>query len=150
MKVIEYNHKYKQKFIDLNTAWIEDYFDNLEKADIETFNNLEEHIKNGAMIYFAVEEDNVLATCMVLPMEHGIWEICKLAADPNFRGNGAGKAVFKKCMHYAIENGAKKLFMISNTRLKSALHIYDKLGFKEIKLGDYGYTRGDIAFEYNV
>ncbi|MDO4536289.1 MAG: GNAT family N-acetyltransferase [Clostridium perfringens] len=150
MEIIEYDNKYKQRFIDLNTAWIEGYFHNLEDGDIETFENLEEHIKNGAMVYFAVEDDNVLATCMVLPMEKGTWEICKLAAEPKFKGNGAGKAVLKRCMDYAIENGAKRLFMISNTRLESALHIYNKLGFKEIKLDDYGYNRGDIAFEYNV
>ena len=43
-----------------------------------------------------------------------------------------------------------RLFMISNSRLKPALHIYEKYGFQEVKLDDYEYERGDIAFEYVV
>lgn len=53
-------------------------------------------------------------------------------------------------MHYAIEHGAKKLFLLSNSKLKPALHIYEKCGFKEVKLDDYEYVRGDIAYEYIV
>lgn len=40
--------------------------------------------------------------------------------------------------------------MLSNSGLKTALHIYYKHGFKEIKLDDYEYERGDIAFELIV
>ncbi len=53
-------------------------------------------------------------------------------------------------MKYATDHGAKKLFMISNSGLKAALHIYHKYGFNEIKLNDYEYERGDIAFELTV
>ncbi|MDE7478545.1 MAG: hypothetical protein K2M91_11450 [Lachnospiraceae bacterium] len=51
-------------------------------------------------------------------------------------------------MDWALEHGAKRLFIISNSKLEPALHIYKKNGFKEIKLDDYEYVRGDIAFEY--
>ena len=51
-------------------------------------------------------------------------------------------------MIWALEHGAKRLFILSNSRLKPALHIYRKYGFKEIKLENYEYVRGDIAFEY--
>lgn len=50
-------------------------------------------------------------------------------------------------MKWAEDHGAKRLFIISNSKLKAALHIYDKYGFREIKLDDYEYVRGDIAFE---
>lgn len=46
-----------------------------------------------------------------------------------------------------LANGAKRLFMLSNSSLKAAMHIYEKYGFKEIKLDDYAYVRGNIAFE---
>ncbi|MDE6363735.1 MAG: GNAT family N-acetyltransferase [Lachnospiraceae bacterium] len=76
--------------------------------------------------------------------------MCKLAANEKFKGKGAGNAVFERCMKYATDHGAKKLFMISNSGLKAALHIYHKYGFNEIKLNDYEYERGDIAFELTV
>jgi ribosomal protein S18 acetylase RimI-like enzyme len=34
--------------------------------------------------------------------------------------------------------------------LKPALHIYEKYGFHEVKLDNYEYARGDIAFERNI
>ena len=36
MKLIEYDKKYRQDFIDFNTAWIEDNFGHLEPEDYET------------------------------------------------------------------------------------------------------------------
>lgn len=150
MKIIEYKKKFKQDFIELNKAWIIDNFKFLEKEDIHTFNKIDDNIASGAMIYFAVKDNIVLATCMALPMENNTWEICKLAANKNYKHKGAGSAVFEATMKYAVKNGAKRLFLISNSKLKPALHIYEKYGFKEIKLDNYEYLRGDIAFEYIV
>lgn len=50
-------------------------------------------------------------------------------------------------MKYAAEHETEKLFIISNSALKTALHIYYRHGFQEIQLPDYEYERGDIAFE---
>ena len=60
---------------------------------------------------------------------------------------GSGSAVFAAVMQWAENHGAQRLFIISNSQLKPAIHIYEKSGFKELKLGDYGYERGDIAYE---
>lgn len=68
MKIIPYDSKYKDKFIEYNTDWIVDNFGFLEKEDRETFENIEQDIENGAMIYFAVEKDTILATCMTKHM----------------------------------------------------------------------------------
>ena len=40
MKLIEYDRRYRQDFIDFNTAWIEDNFGHLELEDYETFVNM--------------------------------------------------------------------------------------------------------------
>ena len=61
---------------------------------------------------------------------------------------GAGSAVFEAAMQWALNHGAERLFILSNSKLKPALHIYEKYGFKETKLENYEYIRGDIAFEY--
>lgn len=147
MDVIKYNEKYKQDFIKFNTDWIVENFGFLEKEDRELFENIEEYLKNDSMIFFAVENDIALATCMSVPLEDGTWEICKLASNKEHTHTGCGSAVFEAAVQYAIAHGAKKLFLLSNSKLKPALHIYEKYGFKEIKLNDYKYIRGDIAFE---
>ena len=150
MQVVEYSEKYKQDFIDFNTAWIIDNFGSLEKEDIDTFENIEKKLSEGAMIYFAVDGKDTLATCMAAPMENGTWEICKLGSNKYCSHKGAGSAVFKAAMDWAVNHGATRLFILSNSKLKPALHIYKKFGFTEIKLDDYEYVRGDIAFEYIV
>ena len=147
MQIIEYDSRYRQDFIDFNTDWIIKYFGFLEDEDRETFEKIEEELEKGAMIYFAVENDIALATCMTKPMGNGTWEICKLGSNKNKPHKGCGSAVFNAAVQWAIDNGAKRLFIVTNKKLKTAIHIYEKYGFKEIKIDDYKYERGDIAFE---
>lgn len=150
MELIQYDPKYRQSFIELNTAWIKNNFGFLEKEDLKTFQEIDQEIAKGAMIFFAVENNDVLATCMTKQISEDTWEICKLATDERHQGKGAGSRIFEKCMEYAAAHNAKRLFILSSSTLKPALHIYQKYGFREIKLDDYTYVRGDIAFEYTV
>ncbi len=148
MELVQFEERFRQAFIDFNTDWIVTNFGKLEPHDLETFDKIDEELRNGAMIFFAIENDIPLACCMSMPMEGDTWEICKLGSNKNMPHKGAGTLVFKAAMEWAQKHGAKRLFILSNSRLKPALHIYEKHGFKEIKLDDYGYERGDIAFEY--
>lgn len=150
MEIIEYQEKYKQDFIDLNVAWVERFFV-MEQEDRDILSHVEDFLEKGAMIFFAVEDGKVLATCMVYPSGENVWEICKLAAAGQHTGKGAGSAVFQACINYAIEHGAKKLTLISNHILKQALHIYEKFGFQRVALdrGDE-YERADVQCEYIV
>lgn len=148
MKIIPFEERYRKDFIDFNTDWIISNFGFLEEHDKETFENIDEEMDLGAMIFFAVENHTALATCMSRPMEGTTWEICKLGSNKNVPHKGAGSAVFKKSIEWALDHGAERLFILSNSKLKPALHIYEKYGFKEIKLENYEYARGDIAFEY--
>lgn len=150
MEIIKYQPKYKKDFVRLNKAWIEKYF-KMEQEDYDVLNNVDHLIENGAMVFFAVENDNVQATGMTMPLSNGDWEICKLGADNNYQGKGIGSAVFKACLEYAAANGAKRIIIVSNTILKPALHIYKKFGFKEIPMDNtHHYERENIQLEYLV
>ena len=149
-KVIPFVEQYRKDFIDFNKDWITTYFGKIEEHDIEEFENIDKDIKNGGMIFFAVRNKKALATCMSKPLDGHTWEICKLGSNKDLPHKGAGSAVFEASMNWAIKNGAKRLFIVTNSTLKPALHIYRKFGFKEIKLDNYGYERGDIAFEYLI
>lgn len=150
MKIIEYQKKYEEDFIKLNTAWVEKYFV-MEQEDLDILYHTEDFLKKGGMIFFAIEDDNVLAACMVFPFGDNVWEICKLAANEKYQGHGAGSAVFKACMDFAIEHGAEKITLISNHILKPALHIYEKFGFKRVPLSrGEEYERADVQCEYIV
>ena len=54
MEIVKYKPEYKNDFIRLSKNWITKYFA-LESDDFEVFENIDKLIKNGAMIYFAVQ-----------------------------------------------------------------------------------------------
>lgn len=149
MEIVPYQPQYRDAFIQFNTDWIVDNFGFLEEEDRETFRRVEDSLAAGGMIFFAVDNGTVLATCMAKPEGDGgrTWELCKLASNKHVPHPGAGSAVFTAAMDWAAGHGAERLFLLSNSSLKPALHIYEKYGFHQIQLGDYGYVRGDIAFE---
>ena len=66
MTLIEYDEKYRQDFIDFNTAWIEDNFGHLDPEDYETFEHIEDELKDGAMIYFAIDDDGTALPTRIL------------------------------------------------------------------------------------
>lgn len=151
MNIIQYDEKYRKDFVDLNTAWLERFY-TVEPFDQDMMDKVNELVQNGAMVYFAIENRKVIATCMTMPLSDSIWEICKLAATNQYTGTGAGSSVFKACMDYAIAHGAKKLSLISCRALKPAIHIYKKFGFKEVPLNKefWGAEKADIEMEYVV
>lgn len=150
MEIVTYKKEYEKDFIELNIAWVEKYFV-MEQEDRDILYHVDEFLKKGSMIFFAVDAHHVLATCMVVPFGNNVWEICKLAANEKYQEQGAGSAVFKACMDYATEHGAEKITLISNHILKPALHIYEKFGFQSVPVDRGGeYARCDVQYEYIV
>ncbi len=163
MKIVQYQpesataKRDRAAFERLNRAWIEEYFC-IEKEDVEVFENLDTYVKNGAGVFFAKDGETYLATCMVLPVSLGSngaaeseneWEICKLAADAKNQRHGAGSAVFAACKEYALSKGATRIILLTNTKLKPALHIYEKHGFKVAPLETWNnFSRADIEYEF--
>lgn len=149
MKIIEYQAKYKQSFIELNLAWLNKFF-TVEVQDSDMLSGVEELIKKAAAVYFAIENDIAIATCMIIPRKEDVWEICKLATDECYQGKGAGTALMKACMDYAIVHGAKKIMLVSNRILTSAMHLYARMGFREVPIDFMEYERVNIQMEYIV
>ena len=116
MKIVQFQEKYRQAFIDFNTDWIVSNFGFLEEHDKETFEKIDEELNNGAMIFYAVENEIPLACCMSKPMKDNTWEICKLGSNRNVPHKGAGNLVFKASMEWALEHGAIRLFILSNSK----------------------------------
>ena len=149
MEIVEYTPERKQEFIELNTWWIERYFGQIEQGDWDEFDHVEDEIAKGGMVFFAVDGDGrALATCMAINRGGGEWEIAKLGSDPDRPHKGCGTAVFEACVGWAEAHGARRIYILTNSALKAAIHIYESHGFERIYLDDYGgYERGDYALE---
>ena len=151
MEIFAYREKYRDAFVALNTEWLERFY-TVEPYDRDMIERADELVRGGGMIYFALDGDKVLATCMTMPLCDDSWEMCKLAAVGQYTGSGAGSAVFKACMDYALAHGAKRLRLISCRALAPAIHIYKKFGFREVPLDRkfWGSEKADIEMEYTV
>ena len=149
MKLVSYNPKYKNEFIEMNKYWISSMFV-METEDEHDLDNIEPYIENGGQIFFALDDNNsVMACCMIAPRDDGNWEIMKFAAKGMYTGTGAGSACLKACIDYAREQGVERKIIVSNRKCVQAVHLYRKFGFIEIPVDKekFPFERADIAFE---
>lgn len=149
MKIVPYDEKYKEDFIEMNKHWISEMFV-IEDEDLAAFNNIESALEAGGQIFFAIDdEENVLACCMIAPLPNGEWEIEKFCARGMYTGTGAGTACLKACMNYAREKCVEKIVIVTNTKCEQAIHLYRKFGFIEVPVDKkkFPYERANIAFE---
>ena len=149
MKLVSYNPKYKNEFIEMNKYWISSMFV-METEDEHELDNIEPYIENGGQIFFALDDNNsVMACCMIDHRDDGNWEIMKFAAKGMYTGTGAGSACLKACIDYAREQGVERIIIVSNRKCVQAVHLYRKFGFIEIPVDKekFPFERADIAFE---
>ncbi|HEM3633618.1 TPA: GNAT family N-acetyltransferase [Streptococcus suis] len=149
MNIETYKPEYKEAFIAMNLAWIEEMFQ-VEDEDRMVLGSIEERLANGGEIFFAInDEGEIMASCMVAPLPSGEWEIEKFAAKKEFAGQGAGKACLQACMDFIKEKQIQKVIIVSNRKCVSAIHLYRKFGFIErpVDKNKFPYERADIAFE---
>jgi DNA-binding MarR family transcriptional regulator/predicted GNAT family N-acyltransferase len=151
-EIIAYSPKLKEHFKQLNEEWIKAYFE-LEPKDKEMLENPDKFIiKNGGCILFAKYNDEIVGTCALLKSGKNEYELAKMAVSSNMQGKGIGEKLLQSAIEMAKELNAKKIFLVSNTRLQAALHLYKKLGFVSVPLtnNDTNYQRVDIKMELTL
>jgi N-acetylglutamate synthase-like GNAT family acetyltransferase len=150
MKIVSYTPDRKADFIRLNTWWIERYFGAVEPRDQAEFDRIDQELAQGGMIFFALDEQgHALATCMARNEGEGVWELAKLGSDPCLPHPGAGTAIFEAAEAWTTAHGARRIYILTNSSLHAAIHIYESHGFRRFDLPqpEFGYARGDYALE---
>ena len=134
-------------FTDLNLAWLKKYFV-VEPLDEKMLSELKVNIiDKGGYIYFAIVDDEVAGTFALLKVSDDIYELSKMAVEENFQGKNIGNVMLKFCIEEAKRLNIQKLILYSNTKLKPAIHLYEKYGFKEVPLDNSEYKRSNIKME---
>ena len=143
--IVPYREEFKAAFEQLNREWIEQYFD-LEEADRKIFRDPEGTILlPGGQIFFVLANNRVQGTCAVLrhgPLE---CEIAKMAVAAEARGRGLGDLLMEAAIRFAVETGAERIIIVSNTVLEAAIRLYQKHGFTRVPISsDERYRRVNI------
>ena len=134
-------------FRTLNEEWISRHF-TLEPRDRETLNDPESTIlRRGGHIFLLFAGADPAGCVALIPMGDGVYEFSKMAVAPHHRGQGLGRQLLNYAIAQARLIGATSLFLGSSTKLASAIHLYESVGFRHVPpetLPPSPYTRANV------
>ena len=143
IKIVGFNKKYSEKFFILNKAWIEESWQ-LEDSDKKDLLNPDKIVDNGGQVFFALENKIPIGTVAMIKSSDNRFELAKMTVQEDFRGKGIANMLMDECLRFAKQNSSREIFLISNDSLIIARSLYDKYGFKEVKLDSQKYDRGNV------
>jgi GNAT superfamily N-acetyltransferase len=134
-------------FRTLNEEWITSYFV-LEEKDKETLGDPENTIlRKGGHILIGYAGPEPVGCVALVPMGGSVFEISKMAVSRHLRGRGIGRQLVERAIGLARTIGATSLFLGTSTKLPSAIHLYESVGFEHVppeSLPPNPYARADV------
>lgn len=119
----------REHFYRLNAIWLERYFV-VEPYDIEVMSKPEAIVDDGGAVLFALLGDEVVGTCALKQHAPGEFELTKMGVDPTAQGVGIGRRLIEAAITEFQRLGGRELFLETNTKLESAIHLYERTGFE--------------------
>lgn len=148
--IVPYAPALREHFFRLNAQWLERHF-RIEDIDRAVLGDPQRYIlEPGGAIFFACLGEEVIGTCALLQESPGVFELTKMGVDETFRGLGAGKRLLEACIAEFHRRNGRTLFLESNSRLETALRMYEKAGFvmqPAVRPGSH-YQRADVYMIY--
>lgn len=139
-------------FRALNEEWISRYFV-LEPMDHEQLGNPQSILERGGHIYLADVEGQSVGCVALIPRSNGVYELSKMAVSPEHRGLGLGRRILKHAIAEARRLGATSLSLGSNTKLESAVKLYESAGFQHVpedRTPKLAYTRANVFMHLDL
>ena len=138
-------------FRELNEAWIGGNFV-IEDKDREVLENPSRFIlEPGGALFMAVQDGVAVGTCALLAMEDGEFEVAKMTVAEQCRGQGIGRKLLAHVIEYARSAGATRLYLETNNKLTTAIHVYEALGFRHLpaeRVHPSPYARANVYMEF--
>lgn len=145
--IIPFEPKYAADFIRVNLEWLNKY-ELTEPADISMLQNYQaEILDTGGVIFLATSGDAIVGSAALINEGKGLFELAKMAVTANFQGLGISKMLIEKCIEKAQQLGAVKIYLVSNSRLSTAVSLYKKYGFCYVPLTSKHYANADVMME---
>jgi DNA-binding MarR family transcriptional regulator/GNAT superfamily N-acetyltransferase len=153
LEIVDYTPALAPHFHSINREWIEAMFA-MEDADRETLENPDEKViaPGGTIMFVKAAGLGIVGTCALLKSGEGSYELTKMGVLESARGRKAGEFLLTHMIARARETGVKTLYLLTNTKCASAIHLYEKAGFRhdaEI-MEQYGkrYERCNVAMRF--
>jgi len=146
VEVVPFGPELKGDFYRLNADWLERFF-HIEEVDHRVLSDPEGSIlEGGGRIFFAKSGDRVVGTCALMQDAPGVFELTKMAVDPQAQGLGIGRKLIERAISEFQGMGARQLFLETNTKLAPAIRLYESVGFEHqptVREGTH-YSRANV------
>jgi DNA-binding MarR family transcriptional regulator/predicted GNAT family N-acyltransferase len=152
VQIVNYEDQYQAAFKSLNEEWISTYF-KMEEADYKALDNPKGYILDkGGKIFVALYNNEPVGVCALIKMNDPDYdfELAKMAVSPKIQGKSIGWLLGQAVVNAAKELGASRIYLESNTALKPAINLYQKLGFKKVVGRSTPYERCNIQMELQL
>ena len=110
-------------------------------------NPQEEILNKGGFIFLAWQDDEIVGTAALLNEGNGVFELAKMAVVSRSQGLGISRLLIDKCLQTARDSGVRRIYLQSNSQLTTAIHLYEKYGFKHIPVVNSHYHTADVMME---
>lgn len=147
ISIIAYEHQYAADFKRLNLEWLDKY-GLTEEADLKMLDNPEQEIlATGGCIFLAKSGELIVGSCALIQEGPGEYELAKMAVLPAFQGKGISRILIEKCLDEAVNKKARRVFLLSNSQLSTAVSLYEKYGFHHVPVTNSHYDSADVMME---
>ena len=127
-----------EAFRALNEEWITTLF-TMEDEDHYLLGDPQGHIIDiGGVVLIARLDDRIVGAVAIVPAARGAFKLSKMVVAPDLRGHGIGRAIVLEAIARARRMGGRELYLGSSTKLPSAVHVYESIGFRHISSDELG------------
>ncbi len=150
VQIVDWEPRYQQAWKALNIAWISKDFE-VEQIDLDTLDFPEKYfINDGGAVLLAEKDGEIIGTVALQPFGNGVFELAKMTVAESARGLKIGELLGVAALERARALGAKRVFLLSNTKAYQAINLYFKLGFRCEALDSTEFKRANIQMAINV
>ena len=128
-EIVSIRQEHARRFGELNREWLEAHNLMDESEEEQLTDPLRYFGERDGQVFVALDGEQVVGTCAVIPHGAEECELAKLTVASAFRGQGIARALVQRSIVCARDRGARRLSLVSNRQLQSALKLYESLGF---------------------
>lgn len=141
-------------FEKLNLGWLEPMFQ-VQDYDKKLLQDPKAYIiDKGGEILFAIDGSETIGTVALIPHSKDSLELSKLVVIDSYKGWSIGNLLMEKSIAYAKKNHFKEIIILTNSKLKTAISLYQNFDFKAMPVPEedrvkYG-NRADLGFKLSL
>jgi ribosomal protein S18 acetylase RimI-like enzyme len=151
IEIVPFAAEYADAFYALNRAWLDAHglYEPPDEAQLADPEN--EILAPGGAIFIALRNGEVVGTSAVAPHGPDEVELAKLTVIESARGVGLGRRLVECCIEYARHTSARRIVLVSNSKLGAALRLYESLGFAHRPMpATVPYETADVFMEMDL